>query len=201
MTRRGADDGPKPQHRARARSAPVYKGEVVALRWRPRTLFRLAGGCAAFALAGAWVLGWLPDRPDSQPEPALVALGIAALVPGALGAIWFASLPLRTRSAVLVLDDQGFVDRSSAMAAGRVGWTEVEQLELREVAGCKAVVCRVRDGDALQARRGRVARLVAGTCRQNCDVWIPKALLPLPIEQVHALMLERWHLARTGRQS
>jgi hypothetical protein len=124
---------------------------VVVERSRAKGLASLLG-CAVFVLASL----------------AIIAQGSAlTLVVGGVGLLTFAgfgigwTVMLLRDGPGLVVDDTGFDDNSSALAVGRVLWTDVTSVSERKVFGTTLLVVGVRDPEAYLARLGRFARLAA----------------------------------------
>ncbi len=58
----------------------------------------------------------------------------------------------------LVLDENGFDDRSSGVAVGFVPWSDVRELAVLSISGQTFLAVRVHDPRAYAARGGRLAR-------------------------------------------
>ena len=124
---------------------------VVVERSRVKSLACILG-CAVFIVASL----------------AIIAEGSAVtLVVGAVGVLTFAGfgigwivLLLRAGPA-LVVDDTGFSDRSSAMAVGRVLWSDVTSVSEQSIFRTPLIVVNVREPEAYVARLGRFPRVAA----------------------------------------
>jgi hypothetical protein len=115
-------------------------------------------GCAVFVVASL----------------AIIARGSAlTLVVGVVGLLTFAgfgigwTVMLLRDGPGLVVDDTGFDDNSSAVAVGRVLWTDVTSVSERKVFGTSLLVVGVREPEACLARLGRLARLAATANRRR----------------------------------
>lgn len=161
-------------------------------------LLKLVAICAGFALVGG-VFVWTGGPESGRGSgPVAMAVMIAGLAMGLVGLAYFLPRFLGRRRVLLVLDDTGFDDNASLMAAGRVKWAEVVDLTLVTIAGSDNIAAKVTDPDRLQRGRGPVARLVAAMNRRSADVWITGHTLPVPVGDVFAEMLERWKRSDAG---
>ena len=130
---------------------PLAVMHVVVERSRVKSLACILG-CAVFIVASL----------------AIIAEGSAlTLVVGAVGVLTFAGfgigwivLLLRAGPA-LVVDDTGFSDRSSAMAVGRVLWSDVTSVSEQSIFRTPLIVVNVREPEAYVARLGRFSRVAA----------------------------------------
>jgi hypothetical protein len=130
---------------------PLTVMHVVVERSRVKSLACILG-CAVFIVASL----------------AIIAEGSAVtLVVGAVGVLTFAGfgigwivLLLRAGPA-LVVDDTGFSDRSSAMAVGRVLWSDVTSVSEQSIFRTPLIVVNVREPEAYVARLGRFSRVAA----------------------------------------
>jgi len=137
---------------------------------------------------------------------AIVAQGSAiSLVVGAVGLLTFAGfgigwIALLLRSGPgLVVDDDGFDDRSSAAAVGRVPWADVTSLSRRSIGGTALLVVKVREPEAYLTRLGLLARLAASANLRWLGSPVVVASVPLKTDFAGLSRLlsegfERYHL-------
>jgi len=164
---------------------------VVVERSRAKGLASILG-CALFIVASL----------------AIVAQGSAlTLVVGALGVLTFGGfgigwivLLLRAGPG-LVVDDTGFSDHSSAVALGRVLWSDVTSVSERSVFHTPLVVVNVREPEAYVARLGRLARVAATANRRLVGSPVVIASVGLKSSFANLSMLlregfEQYHLRR-----
>jgi hypothetical protein len=59
---------------------------------------------------------------------------------------------------VLVIDDEGYLDRSSLVAPGRVAWSEVSRVRIESVTGQRFLAVEPKDPEAIMARATRMRR-------------------------------------------
>lgn len=89
-------------------------------------------GCLIFVAAGAWMLL------AADQEPALRALKMRAI--GTMAIVFFGGgllLGVRvilTGKAPLIIDEEGIIDNSSAVRAGRVRWEEIVEIKTTVIA-------------------------------------------------------------------
>ena len=163
--------------------------QVAVERSRAKGLASILG-CAVFIVASL----------------AIIAQGSAlTLVVGALGLLTFAGfgigwivLLLRAGPG-LVVDDTGFSDHSSALAVGRVLWSDVTSVSERSVARTPLVVVNLREPKAYVARLGRLGRVAATANRHLVGSPVVIASVGLKTSSSSLLMLlregfEQYHL-------
>jgi len=108
---------------------------------RSRTkAFGLLVASAGFVALGSWMLR-ANETYRGVPAP---LIGVAAMVFGG-AALFFGVRWLRDRSPGMILDDDGFDDRSSAVAVGRVPWRDVQDVQTMTIAGQRFIVVRVHE--------------------------------------------------------
>lgn len=118
---------------------------------------------------------------------ALLAQGsVLGVVVGSVGVVTFMGFGItalvlyRRRGPGLIVDDEGFDDRSSPVAVGRVSWSDVTWISQLETFGHSSLVVHVGNPDVYLARLALLARLVA---RANLAmVGSPVAISPRNLE-------------------
>ena len=166
---------------------------VVVERSRAKALASILG-CALFIVASL----------------AIIAQGSAVtLVVGAVGLLTFAGfgigwivLLLRAGPG-LVVDDTGFNDDSSAVAVGRVAWSDVTSVSERSLFRTSFVVVNVREPRTYVARLGRLARLAATANRRlfGSPVTVASVGLKTSFSSLSMLLregFEQYHLRGPG---
>lgn len=162
-------------------------------------VLKLVAISAGFAVIGGlfvWTGG--PESGRGSGPVAMVAMG-AGLAMGLVGLVCFVPRLFGAPRVLLVIDDSGFQDRASLMAAGRVEWSEVIELSLVSISGNDNIAARVTDPDRIQRGRGPMGRLVAGMNRRSADVWIAGQTFRVPARDVLDQMLDRWNRSCGGR--
>ena len=139
---------------------------------------------------------------------AIVAQGSAiTLLVGAAGVITFTSFGLAwillclRAGPGLVVDDTGFDDQSSAVAVGRVMWSDVTSGSEWGAFGSSHVVVNVRNPEVYLARLGWFARLAAAANRRlvGSPVTIASNGLKTNFENLNMLLhqaFEQYHARR-----
>lgn len=99
---------------------------------------------------------------------------------------------------LLLLDHDGFDDRTTRFSGGRVAWSEVSGIGVQKVGrGTSMVWVALSDVDAyvrrLPPRRGKLA--AAAERRGRPPISIAAGFLDAPADDVVAAMTERWHAA------
>jgi hypothetical protein len=119
----------------------VNKDRVVIPLSRAKTA-RLMLGSAFMVAASIFAMTIV----DQTPFPVL--LGVGAGIAGALffgaGCLW-SFVKLFDRKPGLVVDTEGIIDNASLVAAGRIAWSEIKGIELREVRSQKYVAIYVEE--------------------------------------------------------
>lgn len=154
---------------------------VVVERSRAKGLAAILG-CALFIVASL----------------AIIAQGSAlTFVVGALGLLTFAgfgigwtALMLRTGPG-LIVDATGFSDHSSAVAVGRVFWSDVTSVSERSVCRTSLVVVTLREPETYLARLGGLTRLTARANRHLVGSPVTIASVGLQTSFSKLLMLLR----------
>jgi hypothetical protein len=118
-------------------------------------------GASIFVALGIWL--WLLDDAAIQSsrrfhDPLFVhSVGIASVAFfGA--ALLFALRRLFDRKPALVFDSEGFIDNSSAAAAGRVPWSEVTGAHVMQIQRQKMLIVEVRHPETYVERGGLMRR-------------------------------------------
>ena len=157
--------------------------ERIVIETPPRKRWRLAtSGCIVTVLAVGLVI--------------FRTHGNFGLIVGLVGLVLFGPLTvamviraLRNRP-VLILDADGFTDRSSLISGGFVPWQDVQQIEDRQFRRRVFVTVTVTDRDAFRARQPawrRVLLRINGPMVAG-DVLIPDNALPMrPAELVKTM--------------
>jgi hypothetical protein len=143
-----------------------------------RQQLRLLGICLLFVVGSGWLV-W------DDPRGGNAFFGYIGLV-FAIPALVVLTLRALRRQPVLVLDQQGFVDQSTAVAAGRVGWHEVAHVQITAVSGQRFLSVTPVNPEAVLARRGAVSR-GAGQASANMGfgvINIPENVLPFGLEHL-----------------
>ena len=118
---------------------PLSKGKIVLL----------LVGAVAFVVGSIWI--WSIAGAQTRYNPLYMkAAAIAGVSFFGLCAIYGCLKVFDTRPG-LIIDDQGIVDNSSAVATGRVFWDEIVALKVSEIAGQRFITILVAEP---QKRRG-----------------------------------------------
>lgn len=122
--------------------------------------------------------------------------GDVGLAVGLLGLVFFGPITLallvqglRNRP-VLILDADGFTDRSTFIAAGPVPWPDVSRIDKRRFMNRVFVAVTLADPAAFRARQPAWRRLVIQLNRRlvRGDIFIPDTVLPMaPAELVKTM--------------
>jgi hypothetical protein len=118
-----------------------------------------------------------------------VIFGLVGLV--LFGPLTVASVVRAMRNRpVLVLDADGFIDRTSLISGGFVSWQEVQRIEDRQFRRRVFVTVTLSDGEAFRARQPAWRRLLLRINGPTAagDVLIPDSRLPMrPAELVKTM--------------
>lgn len=122
-------------------------------------LMLMTAGAILFVAVGIWLLG-LADTQSRYP-PAYVK-GVAVLTIGFFGLCGlFAFFKLFDGSPGLVLDREGIIDNSSAVAAGRVSWREIRDVQVVSVSGQRFLAFIVTDPEKYLGKGNPVSSFFA----------------------------------------
>lgn len=127
---------------------------------RPNRLNALlpTAGALLFVLAGIWMFRTAHGQSRHSPLFLQVVAILAIAFFGACALYGLAKLVGRPPE--LILDREGLVDRSSAAAAGRVAWREIQAIEILSVRSQKLLALRVTDPEKYLAQGGPLRRLL-----------------------------------------
>lgn len=134
-----------------APTAPA-PADLIILRSKTKSALTVLG-CVAFIAVGIVLVSI--DDPEFSPIgkltgwPAIVVFGLL-LVP--------AVRLLLSKTPGLILQRDGFVDRSSAISAGFVPWSEVTELLVTTISGQRILTVKVRDPKPYLARGNLLQR-------------------------------------------
>lgn len=97
---------------------------------------------------------------------------------------------------VLTVDAEGFYDRSSMIAAGRIGWNEVTDIQLQYVNHQHLITFHLHDPEGFLARQSFIKRWVIklNANGQIVTVNISSLMLDQPVEWVYDQMMLRYNL-------
>jgi hypothetical protein len=106
-------------------------------------LLLIIAGALLFVATGVWLLA-IADTQRRYPPLYVEAVSVAAIAFFGLCAI-YGLIKLLDRSPGLVLDREGIIDNSSALAAGRVRWNEINDIRVVTVSGQRFLAVFVAD--------------------------------------------------------
>jgi hypothetical protein len=129
--------------------------------------------------------------------------GDVGLAVGLLGLVFFGpiTLALLVRALrnhpVLILDADGFTDRSTLIAAGRVPWPDVSRIDKRPFMNRVFVAVTLTDPAGYRARQPAWRQLVIHLNRRlvRGDIFIPDNVLPMPPAELVKTMRRLQHAA------
>lgn len=117
----------------------------------------IAAGSLAFALLSAWIL--FTKEPDPRlNSPRAKAAGMAGIVFfGFCGA--FAVWKCSDSKPGLIIDAEGIIDNSSAIAAGRVRWSDITGFSVSKIQGTRILNILVASPESYVAGKGWLSRM------------------------------------------
>jgi hypothetical protein len=168
---------------------PHHDERVIALS-RAKLALTVAGSLL-FVAAGVW---FLTAGDDSSlvttlrrfvPPLFVHGLGAVAMVFGAVG-VAYGIAKSRDRKPGLVLNAEGMVDNSSAVAAGFIPWSEVTGVETFQVSSQRMLVIRVADPAKYVERGGAVKRSLNRANANLCGspIVISSNALRIPFDEL-----------------
>jgi hypothetical protein len=153
---------------------PLSKGKVALLLL----------GAVAFVVGSIWI--WSIADGQTRYNPLYMkAVAIAGVSFFGLCAMYGCVKVFDTRPG-LIIDDQGVVDNSSAVAAGRILWNEVVALNVSEIAGQRFITIVVTDPQRFVERRNVLSRMLnaANTKMTGSPINISSNSLALKFDDV-----------------
>jgi hypothetical protein len=130
----------------------------IAIPLSKRKLVLAIFGCVTFVAAGVWMWS-IADTQSRVDLIAMKAAGIASIGFFGLCGIYVCIKTLDRRPG-LIIDEDGIVDRSSAVAVGRIWWDEVRALRVSGILSQSFVTVEVFDPQAFIDRSGRFGRRI-----------------------------------------
>lgn len=128
---------------------------VIALSKFKLTL--ITGGAILFVLVGIWLFGIADTQTRDSP---LYLKGVSVLAVGFFGLCGIYGLvKLFDGSPGLVLDREGVVDNSSALAVGRVPWRDIHDVEALSISGQHFLALVVLDPEKYLGKGNILRRL------------------------------------------
>lgn len=115
-------------------------------------------GAIAFSIIGSW-LWYVADTQTRYPPMFLKVVSLANLCFFGLVGV-YAFVKLLDNRPGLIVDAEGIVDNSSAIAAGRVRWEEIAGLSVNSIAGQSFVTIEVTDPSKYLERAGTFSRMM-----------------------------------------
>jgi len=171
----------------------------VAISMSKLKLFLLILGSLVFVALG--ILFILRPNFDSHYEPGYVqAVGIAALTVFGLCGIYGITKLFDNRPG-LILDRDGIVDNSSALALGRVAWLDIYEIRVSTISRQKFLTLMVRDPEQYIQRAGLLVRLLkSGSIGlTGSPINISANALRITLAELEKMVRDYWHrFGRTG---
>lgn len=152
-------------------------------------------GALVFVAIGLWLV---IARPNSR--NLFFGNQTMVLVAGAAGVLFFGFvavrvLPkLRDKKPGLIIDHMGITDNSSALAAGFIPWSDINEIRLMEVMNQRFLMVMVNDPELYinKATNAITKRLVmANYTSYGSPISISSHALQMDFDQLHALLAER----------
>jgi hypothetical protein len=130
---------------------------------------------------------WLRAPRDSgaPTTPALEILSVIGILFFGSAAL-FAARKVLDGTPALVLDSEGMLDNSSALAVGRVRWAEITQIRVIEVARQRYLSVSVRDPEPFLEKGGPLRRKLnrANFLKVGAPINIKATTLAMPFDRV-----------------
>lgn len=124
-----------------------------------RTTVLLLLGALLFVAAGLWMTGLITSPPDPWriPEGLVIGTGWVSVAFFGAAAV-FLAVRLVSPRAVVTVDEDGIVDRSSMLAGGAIGWDQIAGTQVVELAGQRFLGLHLHDTEAFLAQQPAVKR-------------------------------------------
>jgi hypothetical protein len=171
----------------------VENERVIALS--RRKLILMIGGALLFVAAGVWLMvacndGSLVATLGRFVPPWFVhGLGAAGALFGAAGVV-YGIAKSRDKKPGLILDSEGMVDNSSAVAAGFIPWSEVTSLDIFQIQSQRMLVVHVTDPGKYIERGSALKRALnranAGMC--GSPIVISSNALEIPFDELRTVV-------------
>ncbi|AEI39020.1 STM3941 family protein [Paenibacillus mucilaginosus] len=165
----------------------------------PSTL-KLAGlsiGAAIFVAGGAGLFAWGQEEEDLE----LVVVGAAGVLFFG-GALLYLLYRLLRRRPSLMINAEGIVDHSSYTGGGRIRWEQIKDMTVYELMGQRFIGLELHDPEAFLAKQTPFKRILLRMNRGLVEaaVNIPQTGVRMPLDELHAVMMERWNAASRRKE-
>jgi hypothetical protein len=135
----------------------VQADEIIIPQSKSNVILLLLGALA-FVGASLWI--WFIADTQTRFNPLFVkGIAIVGVVFFALCA-FYSCVKVFDGKPGLIIDKEGIVDNSSAVAAGRIPWIEISELRVAEIAGQRFVTILVSDPQRYVGRSGSLRRML-----------------------------------------
>ncbi|GBF75799.1 hypothetical protein PA598K_04231 [Paenibacillus sp. 598K] len=155
-----------------------------------KRMFLFAFGSLVFVLIG----GWMIVSGVRGEEPLLIAvIGLAAVLLFGL-ALLFYLYHLVKRQPTLRVDEEGLLDTSSLIAAGRISWGEISEVRLYTYHGERFIGINLHDPDGYLVRQGWLIRLFMRWNKRlvEAHVNIAQTGIATPLHVLYEEVRRRW---------
>lgn len=125
-----------------------------------------------------------------------IVVGIACVVFFGLGFL-YGLYRLINRQPSIIMNKEGITDNSSLSGAGRVKWTEIQDIRMYVYLGQKMIGLFLYDNDQFIARQSGLKKYIARMNRKlvPTSVNISQHGITMPLEQLYERILENWRNA------
>ncbi|WP_426450851.1 STM3941 family protein [Paenibacillus sp. S-38] len=160
----------------------------------PSTL-KLAGlsiGAAIFVAGGAGLFAWGQEEEDLE----LIVVGAAGIIFFG-GCLLYLLSRLIRRKPSLVIDDEGIMDHSSYTGGGAIRWEQIRDITVYELMGQRFIGLELHDPGSFLEKQSPFKRVLLRMNRGlvEASVNIPQTGVRMPLDELYAVMTERWNAA------
>jgi len=155
----------------------------------------LVVGAIAFVAAGLWIWSIADTRPEDAVR--MKATAVAAIGFFGLCAV-YGSVKLFDRKPGLVIDAEGIIDNSSAVAVGRIAWSDVVAITVNAIERQRFLTVAVRDPQKYAARGGPLRRLLhaANLKRAGSPINISSTALRIGFDELECALSDALRASR-----
>lgn len=167
---------------------PGKRNEIVIPHSRTKLILLLIGALA-FVAIGCWL--WTADPRTGYNPVYMKCSAVLGIVFSGLCGIYIC-IRLFDRRPGFIIDDEGFIDNSSAVAAGRVPWSDILAIRTIEINLQPILVIYVADPQKYMERDGAFTRMLkrANLIMVGSPVTISTSGLNIHFNQLGQLLIE-----------
>lgn len=172
-----------------------YKNQSVEIRISRKKIFLLLAGSVILFLIGIWIVFGNPATEDQSRfnSVKITIAGYASIFFFGLTTIALAKKSFRSSPALLI-DNVGITDHSSAVSAGFISWSDIENISRFEIRGQKFIMIQVKDPESFIQKQNSPLKRKAMSLNNRLygtPITISANALEIGFEELYGMIRER----------